>query len=320
MKVTVKTLKKECFDVEVSGNSVGDLRSAISTTKGLADNIDVKIIFSGKILKEDSALLSDVGINEDNFVIILTKKVTNYNKPSDPSAPILAAPTAPTSPAPTVPAPASIAETPLVTPSVPLSNPINLFGGSEQVPPAPQTLPIGSEGMSNVAQFLQQNPQMFLQILLQNPEIQQIAQQNPAALTQLLSNPNFINDMMQLAQGMDGIPGMDENVVPIQLNEEQHNEVQQLTNLGVDMQTALYYYQSCGGDVNMAANLIMEDIAAGAHYGIEQEDTIEESTEPTEQNEPVESAELTEQNEPVESVEPTKPTESIESVEPTDNE
>ena len=55
--------------------------------------------------------------------------------------------------------------------------------------------PVGLQGA--FAQVLQQNPEMFMQMLMQDPQIQQMAQADPQGFMQLVSDPNFINNVTQ---------------------------------------------------------------------------------------------------------------------------
>ena len=46
----------------------------------------------------------------------------------------------------------------------------------------------------------------------------------------------------------------------VHLTDDERAQLQQLEDLGVDAQTALYYYTSCGKDINMAASMILQDL------------------------------------------------------------
>jgi len=267
MKILVQTISKENTEIEVSGNTVGDLRAEIIKAKSIPDNKDVKIIFNGKILENDGDTFEQVGIKETlNKVVILVK-----NKPAPAPTPSVPAPSvpAPSVPAP-APAPAPSVQAPAPAPSVPTTAPVNLFDlaaqtqagqhGNTDDADLPGIPEMGDEA-AMFQQLLMSNPQMITQLLMNSPQFQQ----NPQAIEQLLSNPEFLQQIIgSLVQGLGGGGGMAGGGVPmgiqITLSPDEMAQVQQLESLGISHQEALYYYESCGRNVDLAADMIFQDL------------------------------------------------------------
>jgi hypothetical protein len=273
MRILVQTLKKENIEIDVEGNTVGFLRQEIMKAKNIPADMDLKIIFNGKILEKDEQTFEEVGIKENcNKVVILVK-----NKPAQPPAASKQTSTTPTPAPASTSAPASTpAPTSAPASSAPLTTqtggPVNLFDLAAQTQANPQVANNGLPGIPDMGfdaamfqQLLMGNPQVIQQMLMQNPEFQQALQQNPQELEQLLANPEFMQQMMQailpamgaMGQMGGGMPG---SPIIIQLTEEERLQLQQLEDLGVTTQEALYYYESCGRDINAAANMILQDL------------------------------------------------------------
>lgn len=274
MKILVQTISKENTEIEVSGNTVGDLRAEIIKAKSIPDNKDVKIIFNGKILENDGETFEQVGIKETlNKVVILVKNKpvaaptpapasSSAPTPSVPASAPASAPTPVQAPAPPVQAPA---------PSVPTAAPVNLFDlaaqtqagqhGNTDDADLPGIPEMGDEA-AMFQQLLMSNPQMITQLLMNSPQFQQ----NPQAIEQLLSNPEFLQQIIgSLVQGLGGGGGgIAGGGVPmgiqITLSPDEMAQVQQLESLGISHQEALYYYESCGRNVDLAADMIFQDL------------------------------------------------------------
>ncbi|KAL2133876.1 hypothetical protein VTI74DRAFT_1492 [Chaetomium olivicolor] len=105
MKVTIKDLKQQKFVIEIEPTElVSVLKQKVSEERGW-DPKNQKLIYSGKILKDDDTLES-YKIEEKGFVVCVV------NKPKEPKpAPPAAAPQASTSAPPATPAPA-VTQTP----------------------------------------------------------------------------------------------------------------------------------------------------------------------------------------------------------------
>lgn len=109
MKVSIKTLKGEQFQVEASPtDSISVVKEAIFAAKPEFQTDRQKLIHSGKVLK-DNVTLSESGITESDFVVCMITKETAKAKTSVAApAPVPAAAPAP-----------SIATAPQAIPSIP---------------------------------------------------------------------------------------------------------------------------------------------------------------------------------------------------------
>lgn len=120
MKITLKTLQRETFDIDIDEElKVSDLKAAVAETKGAGYAAPtLKLIYAGKILNDESQLKE---YNISTFVVVMITKP----KPAPASAAAPAASTAPTpavetpaAAAPAAPAPAAPATTaPAVAPA-----------------------------------------------------------------------------------------------------------------------------------------------------------------------------------------------------------
>jgi len=102
MKINARPLKGEAFDVEVEpGDTVQDLKAKVAALKPELPASQQKLVFSGKVL-QDGATLSDSGIKDGDFLVIMVAKP----KPAPGAAPSAASSAAPAAAAPAAPAPA----------------------------------------------------------------------------------------------------------------------------------------------------------------------------------------------------------------------
>nr|CAB3265403.1 UV excision repair protein RAD23 homolog B-like [Phallusia mammillata] len=91
MKITIKTLKQEKFDVEIGdSDTVKMLKEKIEQTKGKNDYPvgGLKLIYAGKIL-DDAKNLSEYNIEETKFVVaMVTKSKASASSEESTSAPV----------------------------------------------------------------------------------------------------------------------------------------------------------------------------------------------------------------------------------------
>lgn len=113
MKLMVKTLKGGKFHVECEGsNSVAEVKTIIEAAKSELPAANMKLIHSGKVLKDDEKIEA-CGIEPNDFLVVM---VTKAKKAAAP-APATPAPAA-AAPAPTpAPVPAAAATTAASTPA-----------------------------------------------------------------------------------------------------------------------------------------------------------------------------------------------------------
>ena len=113
MKISVKTLKGELFQVEAEGSDkVSDLKAKIEDSKADHPAARQKLIHSGKVLK-DEQVISELGIAESDFIVcMITKEVAKKAAPA-PAPAAAPAPTPVAAPAPT----SSVPSTPAAAPA-----------------------------------------------------------------------------------------------------------------------------------------------------------------------------------------------------------
>lgn len=244
MKLVVQTLDQKTTDVEVDDSAtVMDLKKQIEKAKTHpADQI--KLIFSGAVLSEDNKKLSDCKIIEGSKVVLLLQKpkpvVTQPVQTNIPPAPNATAPSATATPSVSVPnVPTTEAPTTAGTPAMP--NLFNMFNAGA-----------AAAGANPLAAGL---PQALMQMLMTNPQIQQLIQQNPQALMQVLGN----------MQGGMGDVENDENYDKIfegdiELTEEQKKEVQEIVGMGCgSFENVIQYYVAFGYNKEQTINALLNE-------------------------------------------------------------
>lgn len=117
MKITLKTLQRDTFDIEIDEDQkVSDLKAKVAETKGPGYAAPtLKLIYAGKILNDDAPLKE---YNISTFVVVMISKP----KPAPAAAPAPAASTTPapvteTPAAPTPPAPTPATTAPPAAPA-----------------------------------------------------------------------------------------------------------------------------------------------------------------------------------------------------------
>jgi len=120
MKLTVKTLKGGKFEVDCeAASTVAQVKGIIESQKSELPAANMKLIHSGKVLKDDQTI-EGCGIKPNDFLVVM---VTKAKKAAAAPAPAAAAPAAaapaPAAEAPKTPAPAPAAatETPAAAPA-----------------------------------------------------------------------------------------------------------------------------------------------------------------------------------------------------------
>mmetsp|Transcript_25060 Transcript_25060/g.37027 ORF Transcript_25060/g.37027 Transcript_25060/m.37027 type:complete len:434 (+) Transcript_25060:144-1445(+) len=93
MKLTVKTLKGEKFPIEVEASlTVEQVKGVIESAKSELPAANMRLIFSGKVLKDADALES-CGVKENDFLVVMVAKPKKAATPAPaPSAPAPATP------------------------------------------------------------------------------------------------------------------------------------------------------------------------------------------------------------------------------------
>merc|ERR1719232_2007710 len=118
MNLTIKTLKGGKFVVEVeASNKIGEVKKIVETAKPEFPSANMKLIHSGKILKDD-VTVEACNIKPTDFLVCMVTKAKKVAAAPAPATP------APVTPAPATPAPAAENAVPMETSSsTPAPNP-----------------------------------------------------------------------------------------------------------------------------------------------------------------------------------------------------
>lgn len=141
---------------------------------------------------------------------------------------------------------------------------------------------------------VQQNMQEFIQILLQNPQIQQMQEQNPEEFNSMFTNPNFLQNVLAVGShmenmaNMDNMGNMDENYENIDqnqipdLSDEDVENLNYLVGLGVPYNDALQFYLVNNRNKEDAATMFFNsnfDTDANIMFFIENQDQNQDQDE-----------------------------------------
>ncbi len=135
----------------------------------------------------------------------------------------------------------------------------------------------GPANMGNMfRQQMQQNPELFLQVLLSNPQIQQFAAQDPEAFQQMINDPNFLQQVMGVGAMMDGAEGEEDNDhAVIQFTKAEKEELDDLVAMSsLSINEVVQYYLVCDRNKELAANMIMNEMLD--HMNDEEEEEEED--------------------------------------------
>eukprot|EP00475_Leptophrys_vorax_P017146 TRINITY_DN236_c0_g1_i2.p1 TRINITY_DN236_c0_g1~~TRINITY_DN236_c0_g1_i2.p1 ORF type:complete len:299 (-),score=117.80 TRINITY_DN236_c0_g1_i2:133-1029(-) len=294
MKVIVRSLTNQKYELEVDPSiTVANFKVEIHRVHNLGEPDSQKLIFSGKILKDDQTL-DDAKIKDGGFVVLMTKKPAEMKKEEQPAAaPVeaaaAAAPVVAAEPAPAaqlvIPAPQAAAVQP--------QSPIDADGDvdMDHVPPEIADLlqgmdpEQGAEMLEQVAQAMEDNPGLAAAI------IGQLVHNNPALGAELANSENWaavfqrpdvmiqvLGALAQLGGGDDehdhdghdhdhDLGGADygaaeeedeDGGVDVELTEQEFAAVQRLEALGFDRNTALQAFLICDRNENLAANYLFD--------------------------------------------------------------
>ena len=101
-----------------------------------------------------------------------------------------------------------------------------------------------------------------MQLMLANPQIQQLYQQNPQAVQQLFSDPNFLTSLMQVGGEVQEDDEMYNKVFDgdIPLTEEQKSEVEEIVSMGFGtFEDAVQYYIAYDCNKEQTINALLNE-------------------------------------------------------------
>jgi hypothetical protein len=292
MKLIIKTLTKEILELEVKDDSsIDNVKSELASLKTV-DPECIRLIFNGRIM-ENGKMLCDYQIVDKSILVMMiskqkvapvepsTSKVIDKpttNTPDTPVTPVTQMTSGSVQPS-SIPAsiPTSIpTSVPASIPTlIPLqeSNTVNDLNGNlfdVIIPTTGATTPITTH--ESLVEYLKENKELFIQLLLQSPAIKQLKDEQPDLFEEFINDENFINNILNMGQVMNNMGQemndighemdnmMDPNVVQIELTDSEVEDVTYLKNLGINQMDALQYYIACGKNKEMAANMIMDDL------------------------------------------------------------
>ena len=253
MKLTVQTLNQQTFDVTIDDNTtLQDLKNEIGKVKEHQPD-QMKIIFNGAVLDNNEKKLTEYKVVDGTKVVLLLQKTKV--KPVSTVTPTPSPSAVTTSVAPT-----SIPATDVPATDVPATG--------EPATGAPAT-GAPATGAPNMAQtfgaILQQNPQAFMQILMTDPYINQMAQANPQLFAQMLNDPNFMNNLLATGEELMQAGGEDEALYEkvfsgkVDLTNEQKKEVQDIVEMGFPFEEVIQLYVAYGHNKELTVNALFDD-------------------------------------------------------------
>ena len=283
MKVQFKNVKSETYEVEIDPSST-ILQTKYALAEQLGTGIEsLKLIFGGKILKDEETLDS-CQVNEKTPIVFMNKSLP---KPKSKPAP------EPAPPIDTTPIPGAVlephiepVEEPVVNPP-PTTAPTNLgplpFGTQAFQIPAPSPNPniimppgqgglggAGSTGnMGNMGGLITQMIQSgqldldpVLDSMMQDPQISQLVGGDKEQLREIMSDPQTLQ-MLGAMGGMGGMggTGMSGMGMPETLNftEEENQQIDELVAMFGDEQMVVQYYIAADKNKELAANMLMNE-------------------------------------------------------------
>lgn len=221
MKITIKTIAKDVFDIELDPTSnVLDLKEKIATTKEV-ELSHIKLIYSGRILKDEAQTMEQLGFKEGHFMVMMVKKpkpVKPKEETPQPEPKTTEEPKTETSeqtteePKEETPEPKTAEETPkpsepkteetgTITGSIPPVQPFPLMDHPQEPQGGPQAqvpdLFAGQtgDGTGNDPTLSDTQIQQLYQILNNDPTISQLLQSYPQ-LREQLKDPHVLLELL----------------------------------------------------------------------------------------------------------------------------
>lgn len=278
LTLTMKPLKGEAFKVEMDPEAtVSDLKKKVGEMKAEFPAEQQKLIYSGKILKDEDALKT-FDIKPDGFIVVMVTKAA-ATAPA-PAVDSTAGAAVPASGAPAA-APGG-AQPPAAGPALPqvildLKNSPRFRELTMVVAQNPavlaQMLPALRQQWPALLSAIQENVEGFARWLMQEaassamlanlannpnvpPELAQAMQQNPQAIAALLQRAAADGSLpgMEGDDDEDDAPG---GGVPVQMTPEDEAAIGRLAEMGFDKNMAAQAYFACEKNEELAANFLL---------------------------------------------------------------
>lgn len=270
MKVFVRTLTNQKYELEVNpSTTISGLKEEIHKQHQLGEPDSQKLIYSGKILKDDQTL-DDAKIRDGGFVVLMTKKggAESASKPkelqpaSQPSGnEVMGDISAPLNPAPAA-APADAAIQNANAEEWPAAEGDDAEDEEElDMDPAE-----AAEALNQLIAIIQSHPEVAEQL------VEQLVQAYPDLAPQLANSNNIMEVLQQpevmgrVLEMMAHLGGVDDedfeegDLAVVDLSEEEMQAIQRLEALGFDRNSCIQAYVLCDRNEEIAANYLFENM------------------------------------------------------------
>lgn len=228
MKLILQTIDKNTFEVTVPDDgTLQDLKNQISTIKNHPTE-QLKLIYNGAILDNNTKKLTEYNLVDNTKIVVLLQKSKAEVKPPKADEP-------------------KVQEEP--KPVQPSSTDANEDDETGQ----PGTV------LNQFTNMINQNPEAFMQLLMSDPFISQVAQQNPQGFMQVISDPNFINNILQAE------PSEEDSMYDrffdgeIQLTDTQKQDVNDIVAMGFPFEDVIQYYIAYDHNKEMTINALFSE-------------------------------------------------------------
>lgn len=205
--VNVKHLSSKVYEVTINGNAtVENLKQKVSEQSKI--EVDgIKLIFRGKILKNNSDCLNDLNITTGHTIHMVK------NKTKTTSNPPLSQPSNPPQNSPNLPAPNPFAN--LMGGGNPGLSGMGGMGGTQGMNFPAMQQAMQNPQMQEMVQQLMGNPEMLRNMINSNPMLQGMVSNNPQ-LQAMMNNPDMMRNMSTMMRNgqMPGFPGTGQTPPP----------------------------------------------------------------------------------------------------------
>ena len=228
MKLILQTVDKTTFEVEVPDDGIlQDLRNQISAVKNHPVD-QLKLIYNGSILNDNAKKLTEYKLVDGTKLVVLLQKAKvetkQSAKPEEPKVPMEQKPVDQTT-----------------------------------EPEANQNEQPSQNMVGQFANLVQQDPEAFMQLLMNDPFISQIAQQNPQFFAQVISDPNFINNLVQVEPTEEDTMYEKFFEGEIKLTDDQKKDVNEIVAMGFPFEDVIQYYVAYDNNKEMALNALFNE-------------------------------------------------------------
>ena len=228
MKLILQTVDKTTFEGEVPDDgTLQDLRNQISAVKNHPVD-QLKLIYNGSILNDNAKKLTEYKLVDGTKLVVLLQKAKvetkQSAKPEEPKVPMEQKPVDQTT-----------------------------------EPEANQNEQPSQNMVGQFANLVQQDPEAFMQLLMNDPFISQIAQQNPQFFAQVISDPNFINNLVQVEPTEEDTMYEKFFEGEIKLTDDQKKDVNEIVAMGFPFEDVIQYYVAYDNNKEMALNALFNE-------------------------------------------------------------